>query len=59
MKANDEKKEIFLSPHGLIAELARLTGFSRITVRTALRNGAKGLKAEKVRQLYKQKYLQS
>jgi DNA-binding transcriptional regulator GbsR (MarR family) len=47
---------IFLPPHGCIGEIARLTGYSRTTVTTALRNKAKGVKADKVRRIYMEKY---
>ena len=52
-----KNKEIFLPPFGCIEELAKLTGFHRNTVSTALRKKARGEKAEKVRQLYREKYL--
>jgi hypothetical protein len=47
---------IFLPPHGCIGEIAALTGYSRTTVTTALRNNARGLKANKVREIYLKKY---
>ena len=50
------EKMIFLPPHGCIGEIAKLTGYSRTTVTTALRNNARGFKADKVRKLYLQKY---
>ena len=57
MNAAKESKQVLAPPpHGWVGELAKLTGFSRVTVRTALRNSAKGVKAEKVRQLYREKY---
>jgi len=51
-----EKKMIFLPPHGCIGEIAKLTGYSRTTVTTALRKKAKGVKADKVRKIYLEKY---
>jgi hypothetical protein len=51
-----EKAMIFLPPHGCIGEIAKLTGYSRTTVTTALRNNARGLKAAKVREIYLKKY---
>jgi len=36
--------------------IAKLTGYSRTTVTTALRNNARGLKADKVRKIYLEKY---
>lgn len=50
-------KEIFMPPHGCVGEIAKITGYSRKTVTTALRHNARGVKAEKVRQIYKEKYL--
>lgn len=50
-------KEIFMPPHGCVGEIAKITGYSRKTVTTALRHNARGMKAEKVRQIYKEKYL--
>lgn len=47
---------IFLPPHGCIGEIAKLTGYSRKTVTTALRNNARGVKADKVREIYLKKY---
>ena len=51
-----EKRMIFLPPHGCVGEIAKLTGYSRTTVTTALRNNARGLKADKVRKIYLEKY---
>ena len=51
-----EKVMIFLPPHGCIGEIAKLTGYSRTTVTTALRKNAKGVKANKVRKIYLEKY---
>ena len=51
-----ENRMIFLPPHGCIGEIAKLTGYSRTTVTTALRNNARGLKAAKVREIYLKKY---
>ncbi len=43
-------------PHGWINELATIIGCDRGTVRRAIYDNSRGIKAEKVRQLYKQKY---
>lgn len=51
------KKKIYLAPHGCITEIAKLTGYSRTTITRALRNNTKGVKAEKVRQIFKAKYM--
>ena len=51
-----ENGVIFLPPHGCIGEIAKLTGYSRTTVTTALRNKARGVKADKVRKIYLEKY---
>lgn len=58
-KKMEEKaqKKIYLPPHGCITEIANLTGYSRTTVMTALRKNAKGVKAEKVRQIFRAKYM--
>jgi hypothetical protein len=47
---------IFLPPHGCIGEIAKLTGYSRTTVTNALRYKSKGIKADKVRKIYLEKY---
>ncbi len=52
-----ESDDIFLPPHGCVSEIARLTGYSRTTVQMALRKNAKGVKAEKVREIFRTKYL--
>jgi hypothetical protein len=51
-----EKTMIFLPPHGCIGKIAKLTGYSRTTVTNALRNRSRGLKADKVRKIYLEKY---
>jgi hypothetical protein len=51
-----EKTMIFLPPYGCIGEIAKLTGYSRTTVTAALRNNARGRKADKVRKIYLEKY---
>ena len=48
---------IFLPPHGCIGEIAKITGYSRTTITNALRTKAKGIKADKVRKIYLEKYL--
>lgn len=59
LKKMEEKSanRIYLPPHGCITEIAKLTGYSRTTVMTALRKNAKGVKAEKVRQIFLKKYM--
>ena len=54
---NTKKNEINLPHYGCIGELAKLTGCCRKTVYNALRRNSRGDKAEKVRALYRQKYL--
>jgi hypothetical protein len=49
-------KKIVLPPTGYVQELARLAGCSMKTVNAALKHGGKGIKAERVRQLYRAKY---
>ncbi len=51
------KSEINLPPHGCITEIAKLTGYSRTTVRRALRNNTQGSKSENVRQIFRSKYM--
>lgn len=60
-KNMEEKNKItiFLPPHGCVTEIAKMTGYSRTTVMTALRKNAKGAKAEKVRQIFKAKYMKT
>jgi len=52
----DSKRVSAPPPHGWINDLARLAGCTRITVRTAIYDNKRGIKAEKVRQLYREKY---
>ena len=54
-----ESEDIFLPPHGCVTEIAKLTGYSRTTVQMALRKNANGVKAEKVREIFRIKYLNS
>jgi SOS response regulatory protein OraA/RecX len=49
-------KKIALPPRGYQQELARLAGCSDKTVVAALRRNSKGIKAERVRQLFRAKY---
>ncbi|MDR2814649.1 MAG: hypothetical protein LBB79_08380 [Prevotellaceae bacterium] len=49
-------KKITLPPTGYQRELAKLAGCSVQTVVAALRHNSKGIKAEKVRQLFRAKY---
>jgi DNA-binding phage protein len=51
------KKEINLAPHGCVTEIAKLTGYSRTTITRALRNNTNGVKAEKVREIFRKKYM--
>lgn len=51
------ERMIFLPPHGCIGEIAKITGYSRTTITNALRTNAKGIKADKVRKIYLEKYL--
>ena len=53
----NSKTKIFLPPHGCVTEIAKLTGYSRTTVMKALRKKQKGVKAEKVRQIFRTKYM--
>lgn len=50
-----EKK---IARFGFINEVAKACGCSRHTVRTAIYNNAKGVKADKVRKYYMAKYQQ-
>jgi len=53
----EKQTEIKKMPrHGFINELARLCGCSRHTVRIAIYENAKGLKADMVRKMYRTKY---
>jgi hypothetical protein len=51
-----KSKKIVLPPTGYVQELARLAGCSMRTVNAALKHGGRGIKAERVRQLYRAKY---
>lgn len=42
--------------HGAIAEIQKMTGYSRRTISEALNNDTTGRKAERVRRLYNMKY---
>jgi hypothetical protein len=50
-------KKIIAPKRGWMAELAKLAGCSKVTVSNAIHHNARGVKAEKVRQLYRAKYL--
>lgn len=50
---------IFMPPRGIIKDLAEITGYSRTTITNALRYNTRGIKATKVRELYRVKYLNS
>lgn len=50
--------KIFLAPpRGYINEIAKLAGCDRRTVSAALHHNASGMKADKVRAIYKAKYM--
>lgn len=49
-------KKTNVPKHGFISELAAIVGCNRNTVRRALYENARGVKAEKVRQIYRLKY---
>lgn len=42
--------------YGSIAEIQKMTGYSRTTISGALNNGTVGRKAERVRRIYNAKY---
>lgn len=52
-----EDKKYLIPPRGYIQEIARLAGCDRRTVSSALRHGAIGRKADRVREIYRSKYL--
>lgn len=52
-----DKKKIIAPKQGWQKELAGLVGCTTATVNNAIHHNARGLKAEKVRQLYRAKYL--
>jgi hypothetical protein len=54
---NDMDNKIFLPPHGYISEIQKLTGYDRKTITCALRHNSKGIKAEKVREIFRKKYI--
>lgn len=47
----------FLPPYGCMKEIQRLTGYDRKTITTALRHNARGVKAERVREIFRAKYM--
>jgi hypothetical protein len=51
-----EKNKIKIPPFGWRKEIAKLAGCSVVTVCNAIRHNARGVKAEKVRRLYRKKY---
>lgn len=53
----DTKTEMVIAPYGAFKEVARLAGCSIPTVRAALRNNASGPKADKVKQIFRAKYV--
>lgn len=54
-----EKQKLMLAPHGCVTAIHRITGYSRTTIRRALRQNSKGEKAEKVREIFRKKYLET
>lgn len=58
MPESKEKQRLMFVPHGCIAEIHRITGFSRTTIYRALRQNTQGAKSEKVRQIFRKKYLE-
>lgn len=54
---NTKNNDINLAPYGCIGELAKLSGCCRKTVYNAIRRNGRGEKAEKIRELYRAKYL--
>ena len=56
MNTSKEKFEPPVQRHGWVNNLARLANCSRVTVRNAVYFGSPGVKAEKVRQLYRVLY---
>ncbi len=54
---NTKTDEIFVTPFGAIGEIAKIVGCSYPTVRNALRHKSTGPKAERVRQVYRAKYM--
>ena len=46
-----EKKQIVIIPYGWVKEIMDETGYSRLTVSSAVRYNTRGVKAEHVRQL--------
>jgi hypothetical protein len=54
---NEMENKSFLPPHGCITELQNITGYSRRTITCALRHNSKGTKAEKVREIFRNRYV--
>ena len=52
-----EDKMYLIPPRGYIQEIAKLAGCDRRTVWAALRHGASGKKAERVRAIYRATYM--
>jgi hypothetical protein len=52
----EEKVRVRVLKHGWQTELAKLCKCSRITVGKAIHHNAKGVKAERVRQMFRLKY---
>lgn len=52
-----ENRKIIAPKPGWQTEIAKMVGCSRETVRQAIHYGARGVKAEKARQIYRAKYL--
>ena len=51
--------ELKLAPHGVMTELARLSGCCRKTVYNALRRNSGGVKASRIRELYRARYVEN
>jgi len=55
--ANRQTKKVATPPpHGWVRKMVKLTGFSQPTITAAVRHNTRGVKAEKVRQLYRELY---
>lgn len=57
MEDKNVDKMYLIPPRGYIQEIAKLAGCDRRTVWLALRYGANGKKAERVRAIYRAKYM--
>ena len=57
MPVREAKTRNFVPPMGYVTELAKLCGCTRQTVRNALRKNSPGEVAERVRRMFRVKYL--